>query len=105
MPVYTATETIEPAEEDRGDKALEIIGESVKKANKAAIEAFRKYKPKKAKTEDTDDTHKINGLAIALVSILITAILIWVFFKDKIMGMLGWNESYAGFNGTKIIRG
>ncbi|WP_287954658.1 hypothetical protein [Acidiplasma sp.] len=106
LPVYTATDEIELInDEDKSDKIIQVVGETVNKVNKASVESIKNYKLKPVEKTDASNG---NGLAIALIAIVATIVIIWIFFKDKIMEMLGGNESFvSGYNpdGTKIIRG
>lgn len=108
--VQTAQNVIEPEpeEDERFNTDLQIIGNTVEKVNKASSDAIKKYKPKE-ETENSEAKHS-NGLAIALIAILATGILIWLFFGERIKEMLGIDgnagDLATGWNpdGTKIIR-
>ena len=89
--VHTAEEIIEP-EPDK-DEAIEydlkVIGDIASKVNKASKKALEQYKPEVKVTAKPNDN---SALAVVLISLLISAVIIYILFKDKI------NDWLSGFN-------
>ena len=100
--VQTAQNVIEPEpeEDERFNTDLQIIGNTVEKVNKASSDAIKKYKPKE-ETENSEAKHS-NSLAIALIAIFATGVIIWIFFKDKIMEILGIDGNAGSLQSLKL---
>lgn len=103
--VQFATDVIEPEPEEQSDTDISIIGDTLKNVNKESTKVVKSYKPSKKV-----NTNEVNGsMAIVFVSLLISAVIIYVLFRDKINEFLGIGDNNSsmpvwGTDNTTVIR-
>lgn len=116
--VYTAVKDIEPemSKKSKIDNTLQIIGDSAKNLQKASDEIVKNVnisKIKKGIKKDanelendvnTIDGKKKNDMVIVAVAIIVSIVIVWILFKDKIMEFLDGNKGFnpANMDNTKI---
>ena len=114
--VYMGDEIIPENTNSKIDNTLQIIGDSAKNLQKASDEITRNVnisKIKKGVKKDvnelendvnTIDGKKKNDMVIVAVAIIVSIVIVWVLFKDKILEFLDGNKGFnpANMDNTKI---